>query len=58
MTEQRAFKNLLQGLDIIDTTVEDQYRTQTYELYEEAIEYYKGALDGLIDIYQSKDAII
>ena len=54
MTEQKAFKSLLQGLDVIDTTVEDQFKTQTYELYEEAIGYYKGALDGLIEIYESK----
>ena len=27
MTEQKAFKHLLQKLDVIDTSVEDQYKT-------------------------------
>ena len=45
-------------MQVTDTSLEDEYNRMSCELYTEAIEYYKAALEALNEIYESDDGLI
>jgi hypothetical protein len=45
-------------MQVTDTSLEDEYNKASVELYTEAKSYYKAALDGLEDIYESTEDLI